>query len=404
MTSTGAGQKWGLRGIAEFLVVGICTVAFLLTIFSLFATMLGPHSAGSHDFVEYWASGQLLAHHANPYQGDAIAGLERSVGYPKDTITLIMGNPPSALLLVLPLGMVNAVAGEWLWLAMLVASLAVSVRVVRSLHRFPKGPLNVLAYSFSAALSCLVLGQITLLLLLGLVLFLRWHRSRPLLAGAALWLCLLKPHLFLPFGAVLLIWIVRSRCYRMIAGTGIVLGVSCAIASVLDPHVWVDYMVMMHAQRIDRLGLPCVSVALRQLVYPHTVWVQLVPAGLGCAWAVWYFLKRREEWDWVEHSSILILVSVLVAPYSWFMDQAILIPALLVGLYATRSRALIAVFALMSAGIEIAAIRGVVLISPFYLWTAPAWLLWFLIATRNGKRANTPSAQSSQDVLVHVIP
>jgi len=62
------------------------------------------------------------------------------------------------------------------------------------------------------------------------------------------------------------------------------------------------------------------------------------------------------------------------------------------------------VFALMSAGIEIAAIRGVVLVSPFYLWTAPAWLLWFLIATRNGKRANTPSAQSSQDGLVHVIP
>jgi hypothetical protein len=30
-----------------------------------------------------------------------------------------------------------------------------------------------------------------------------------------------------------------------------------------------------------------------------------------------------------------------------------------------------------------------VLLSPFYLWTAPAWLLWFLIATGNGERTET---------------
>jgi hypothetical protein len=220
-------------------------------------------------------------------------------------------------------------------------------------------------------------------MLFGLVLFLRWHGKRPFLAGAALWLCLLKPHLFLPFGVILLVWIVRKRCYWMLAGTAAAIGLSSAIATALNPRVWLDYTQMMAEQRLDRLVLPCMSAVFRQLIFPHTVWVQSVPAALGCAWAIAYFLKHRTDWSWVEHGSLLILVSVAVAPYSWFMDQAILVPAILAGCKATRSRTLIAILALLSAGIEITSLRGVLLLSPFYLWTAPAWLLWFLFATRS---------------------
>jgi hypothetical protein len=78
-----------------------------------------------------------------------------------------------------------------------------------------------------------------------------------------------------------------------------------------------------------------------------------------------------------------MLVSVLVAPYTWLMDQAILIPALLHAAYLSRSRSLIAVLALASAVIDIAALRGMALLhSAFYLWTAPAWLAWYLYAVR----------------------
>jgi hypothetical protein len=85
----------------------------------------------------------------------------------------------------------------------------------------------------------------------------------------------------------------------------------------------------------------------------------------------------------MEHGSLLMLVSVLVAPYTWLMDQAILIPALLHAAYLTRSRSLIAVLALASAVIDIGALRGMALLhSAFYLWTAPAWLAWYLYAIR----------------------
>jgi hypothetical protein len=372
-----------LQAVAEFLVVAICTLAFAFTAVGIFGSLLGSHAAGSRDFVEYWAAGHQLIHHANPYDGAAVLGLERSVGFPFELPAIIMGNPPSTLLLVLPLGLLGATAAELVWLALLLACLVASVRMVWVMHDRPKNQLHWLGYSFAPALSCLLSGQVTIFLLLGLALFLRFHRSRPFLAGVSLWLCMLKPHLFLPFGVVLIVWVILTRSYKILLGTVVALGVSSAVAVMFDPLVWVQYGQMMRTARIDRLAIPCLSIMLRQKISPNTIWLQYLPAVLGCVWALGYFRRHRDDWDWLEHGSLLMLVSVLVAPYTWFMDQVILIPALLHAAYVTRSRNLVAILALASAVIEVEILRGLPLLqSALFLWTAPAWLVWYIFATR----------------------
>ena len=120
---------------------------------------------------------------------------------------------------------------------------------------------------------------------------------------------------------------------------------------------------MMSTLRIDSLAIPCLSIVLRRIISPNTTWLQYLPSALGCIWALAYFRRHREDWDWMEHGSLLMLVSVLVAPYTWLMDQAILIPALLHAAYLTRSRSLVAILALASAVIEIGALRGMSLIA-----------------------------------------
>jgi hypothetical protein len=368
-------------------------VTFVLTILGICASVLGSDAAGRRDFAEYWASGHLLAHHANPYDGDAILGLERSVGYPSGITALIMPNPPPALLLVLPLGFLGATTADWLWLLLLLACLVASVRMVWIMHGGPKNHLHWLGYSFAPALVCLLAGQVSIFVLLGLVLFLRLHRSRPFLAGVSLWLCFLKPHLFLPFGIVLLVWATITRSYKLLAGTAVAVGVSTAIALILDPLVWVHYWQMMSTVRIDRLPIPCLSVILGQRLSPNSIWLQYLPAVLGCVWALAYFRRHRHDWDWLAHGSLLMLVSVLAAPYSWLMDQAILIPALLHAAYLTRSGSLVAILALASAVVEVGILRGPpVTHSALYLWTAPAWLAWYLYATRRSYTTNTYKA------------
>jgi hypothetical protein len=369
-------------GIFGMIAVAVCTLAFAGTGLSILAAMFGSHSAGTHDFVEYWASGQLLAQHTNPYDADALRKQELFAGFPAGAPTLIMGNPPSALLLVLPLGLVVSILGEWLWLLAQLLSLVVPVPSIRQLYSESKGSLHLLAFAFAPALACLLAGQIAVFLLLGLVLFLRWQVRRPFLAGAAIWLCPLKPYLFVPFGVVLLVWILLTRSYRILAGTALAMIASSAVATIINPHVWMQYRQMMAEQRIDRLELPCPSIALRQFLYPHNLWVQCLPVAIGCAWTLFYFWHRGRTWDWTGSASILMLVSVMVAPNPWFMDHTVLSPAVLAGAYASGSRSMIAILALISAGLEMGAMRGLALYSPIYLWSSPAFLALFLLATR----------------------
>jgi hypothetical protein len=145
----------------------------------------------------------------------------------------------------------------------------------------------------------------------------------------------------------------------------------------------------MRAERLPLQIIPCVSVMFRLVVNPNANWLQFLPAALGCVWALAYFQRHRDDWDWMEHGSLLMLVSLVVAPYSWCLDQAVLLPALLHALYRNRSRSLVAVLALMSATIAIGNFLGLPLRTlALYLWTAPAWLGWYLCAMRSEGRAD----------------
>ena len=389
-------QQLKLRAVFEVAVVGICTLAFALNAAGICTTLLTDHFAGQRDFVTYWAAGRQLAQHADPYDGTAVLRIERSVGYPANVPPLIMRNAPPSLPIVLPLGFLGVHAASLLWSLLMLASLWLSVRIIAAMHGQTASRLNILGYTFAPALSCLISGQTALFVLLGLALFLRLHRTRPFLAGAALWLCALKPQLFLAFGVVLLVWIVINRSYRILLGAAAAFGLSTAVGWILDPLVWVQYARMMKAAQIETKLIPCIGTMLRLAINPNAVWIQAVPAALGCVWALAYYLRRRRSWDWIEHGSLLMLVSVVVAPYSWFMDQATLLPALLHALYRNRSRNLVALLALLSAGIEFANIRGVPLgNTALYPWTAPAWLAWYLLAMHNAAANEEPGARQT---------
>jgi hypothetical protein len=144
---------------------------------------------------------------------------------------------------------------------------------------------------------------------------------------------------------------------------------------------------MMRTYGIENEFIPCWSVVLRLWTSPQTIWLQYLLPAVGCSWAVIYFWKRRRTWDWLKDGSVLMLVSILAAPYCWLFDQAVAIPALLHGAYLTGSRILLALLAAASLLIEIEMVCGVKLPSALYLWTAPAWLVWYLMAMRYAREA-----------------
>jgi hypothetical protein len=183
----------------------------------------------------------------------------------------------------------------------------------------------------------------------------------------------------------MLVWILLSRSYKLLLGAVAAMAASCAFLYLICPTAWADYARMMQTVGLQGAHVPCLSVAVRFWLRPQSVAFNYLPATLGCVWALCYFWKHRHAWEWMEGGSLLILVSLLTAPYSWVYDDGLVIPALLHGAYMTRSRILLAILALASFVIEVELLCGVKMQSAFYLWTAPLWLLWYLCATRIAK-------------------
>ncbi len=81
-----------------------------------------------------------------------------------------------------------------------------------------------------------------------------------------------------------------------------------------------------------------------------------------------------------------MLVSLLFAPYCWLYDQCLAMPAIVDAAYAARSRFPIVAlaFVILAADIQLCIVK---VISPLWLWTAPAWLAFYLFARAS---ASTP--------------
>lgn len=333
------------------------------------------------DFIEYWATEQQLVHGANPYDEKGVLATQQAVGYDRQWPEFWYSPPPN-LALALPLGFVSAKNGLVLWILFHFALLSASIWVLWRIHGRPDTLLYLLGFLFPPALLCLMAGQISILFLFGVTLFLYLHKTHPFLAGVALVPCALKPHLFLPFGVALLLWVVTRRAYRILAGSFVAIGSSTALIYCIDRDAWAQYATMMKNEGMLQQHIATLSSTLRFWVAPGAVWLQFVPCGLACCWAAWYFWTRRARWSWMEQGLLLMLVSAVAAPYGWFFDESVLLPAVLTGFFRARERGRSVVPLALAIAVGLFEVhQGVNVLSKAYLWSTPVWLAWYLYAT-----------------------
>jgi Glycosyltransferase family 87 len=363
---------------------------FVTLVYSLSLT---DKNASERDYIQYWAAEQQLAHGQNPYDVAAIYRLEQTRGREED-FPMVTPSPPIAFFLAAFLGYVSAKTGLVLWLVMMLGCAALSMLLLWLLHGRPASRWHVLVFGFPPTLSCLMAGQLGIFFLLEVTAFLYWRRTRPWLAGAALVLCALKPHLFLPVLVVLLLQSAIERDFRVPGGFIAALAVCCGLTLAMDRQIWTQYGAMLRSARLMDLFIPTLGVGLRFLVDRSARWIEFVPEACACAWAAWYFWSRRARWQWTREGLLVLMVSVACAPYAWFTDEAILFPAVLAGIYAAeKSTRAWVLLGLITAGCLVGVSREVQLPSAFYLWTAPAWMAWYLYATRVSGGPITPASQ-----------
>ena len=153
------------------LAAGAIVLATTGLLVGMLATGITDQYAASRDFIEYWAAGQQLVHHANPYDPASILHIERAAGM-NDNEPQITLSPPLAICLLLPLGLLSPKTGLILWLLALIGSLLASIYIIWVLNGRPDDGYHFCGYLFAPAVACLRIGQIGIFLLLGIALFL----------------------------------------------------------------------------------------------------------------------------------------------------------------------------------------------------------------------------------------
>lgn len=372
---------------ARRLAAALIVIVGVLLVIGIVVFGLDHDAANSKDFLQYWTAERLLASGGNPYDFAATLALERSVGF-KYYPPLITLSPPIALFFGLPLAWVNANIGLTLWMLLSIACLLASVALVWLLQGRPESRYHLVGVFFPPALRCLIAGQLGIFFLLEIVLFFYLQKSRPFWAGAALVFCALKPHLFLPCFLVMLLWTVVRRQFHMVAGFISALALNCGLTLLVDRQIWTEYQQMLHMSGIMNDFLPTLWVWIRFLADRNARWIEFIPEAAACVWASWYFWSRRARWNWLDHGLLVLVVSVACSPYSWYTDQSLLLPAIVIGLTGSdRSIRSLALFALIAGAGLVAMLIDIKLTSAFFVWTAPAWLLWYAYARHVRGRA-----------------
>jgi hypothetical protein len=314
----------GLLIVLAGVLLGVLTVA------------VSSSGVGEDDFLVYWSAARLLTTGGNPYDPLALRTLERETRPGRGEEygrAFASWNPPWLLVVLLPFGLLPFDLSVLLWklcsIGLIVAASALTWRMLTE-PADRRGILLVAGVSLwsGQALSALVLGQVSSLVLMALVLGAWWlHTSRDRLAGAALFLATIKPQVTYLVLLLLLLWVIRHRRWQVLWGMIAVAAMSMAIVWIVFPR-WVPaYVNLLSGHR--SLLFQYATATVGSLV--EALWgTNLFRfAGLLLLPFVPSLLQLVDSWGWLTAMNAALLISVPLAPYGFNADQVVLFPAII---------------------------------------------------------------------------
>lgn len=383
LPATGMPRSYtGRMTTRNWLSVAALGAVFVVLIGQVRSLLADPTAWPPDDFVEYWAAGRLNLTGDNPYSPELLLPLEREAGRDTD-VAVMMWNPPWTLAAAMPLGALPARVGQLAWLAVNLAAVGLSARLLWQVFggRSDRAWLPfAAAFAFMPTYLALHAGQITPLVLLGAALF-PWceRRGMPVAAGAAGVLVAIKPHLVYLFWVALAVEATRGR-WTVVAG-GVAAGlIASAIPLAYNPAVFSQYLAAFR----DHPPAEHVSLTLGTLLRlaggEDRFGLQFLPVLAGLAWFAWY-RSRSRGWDWPEALPAVLLASFLTTPYgAWHFDLVLLLVPVIrrAATLAESGRAwpAVAAYLLMNAVMLGLSLAGVY--SYWFGWVAPALAIWYV--------------------------
>lgn len=361
-------------------------IAFVLGILFM-AALMASSALPPQDLTQYWAAAHLVRQ--NPYSTDLVSALEKAAGVNVVQPPLVLKNPPWAIPFILPLGLFTYhVAFAW-WTVLSVVIVTGCVGVIwRRLERAESLLALFLPLVFGPTIILLLLGQWTVLVLLGITGFLiALEHRRDWNAGAFLLLVMGKPHVVLLFLLAILFWIIQARRWKILYSAALSLVGSCLIVLALNPHIFAQFLLRTREVVDEKVPYPNLGGLLYILTGNHTL--ALLPQIIGILWLIFYWTRRRQTWDWSTDGMLVLVSSIACSYYSYPYDEILVLPALVAVLLTGNRKVFALLFIATDLGymIYLFQIAGKLGYGYMFLsWTAAAWLVTYLASRSSARR------------------
>jgi hypothetical protein len=292
--------------------------------------------------MSLWGGSWAIRHDVNTYDADIWAPLRIELGSKWRTGDAGNPFPMWTLLLVMPLSLLPLGWGAAVWLALnqLLLGLTVYFLLIELGGRKPSvfefALIAIGVFAFRGTLVTLLNGQITIVLMLALTLFLVFiKRDKPFWAGVALAFIILKPNPFIIFAPLIALWLILHKKYRIIAGGVTAVLVMLALTLAILPGWLLEWQNVR-----EKTGSSPRSFIMPTLWGVGTEisvqWAPLIGLVLvvGLTAVLGWYLYTRKDLTAQEVLSLAIVGSLLATPYAWAYEHMLLLIPLI--LYFTR--------------------------------------------------------------------
>jgi hypothetical protein len=143
-------------------------------------------------------------------------------------------------------------------------------------------------------------------------------------------------------------------------------------------------VVMLQTYGISDWANPTIGAYLRFFWFGlDKFWIQFVPSALAAMWFCIYWVRHRGAWDWKMEMPVILLVSLVTAPYAWTYDQVVLIPVIVqsvIWMAVDWKRWSAWIFAIVFLALSMLDLFLHTRFDEFwFIWLAPATLIWYLL-------------------------
>jgi hypothetical protein len=331
------------------------------------------------DFTFYWVAARHFWLDLNPYA-------------PVTPGDPVMFAPPWIIPVIAWLGPFRLHTATFLWLVVSAIAFGIAAIWLWQIYGEGQNPgwAVVLTASFTPVAFMFVAGQIDALPLLGIAGFLRYEAKRPYLAGAFLFLAALKPQIVFLIWLALVVLALAVRKWKPLAGFFPVFLLANLVTFLLRPSVFAEWRQVLRQDQVFFFDTATIGYVLRH--FTGLRFAQYVPA---LAAFTWFGLNAatRVAWDWKKMMPALLLVSLVAAPYAWYQDHVMLLPALFVAVVKLLHRPthipviVAAYLGLNAVGLSYLMIKCIL----GYAWIPLCWLILYRVILGSHRRSTPVS-------------